>query len=489
MADQYEVGSPDWWLRRLHGKLTALRDPLNTLDRYYTGDQPLRYASSKFREAFGGALDHLSDNWCGIVVDAVEERLNLQGFRIPIDPPAGPAPEGEGAPDLVAAGQEADTDAWTIWQRNDLDAGSQMAHNAALVGGYANLLVWPDAAGLAVITPEAPEETLVETVPGNRRQRAAAIKSWTDDWTGKVFANVYLPDGIYKFVSRQRQVTAGSRVQWEQRPVAGEDWPVRNRLGVVPMVTIANRQRLRDAADSEIRQTMALQDMVNKMVADMLVASEFQAFRQRWATGLEVPADPNTGVPVEPFRAAVDRLWISDSGDTTFGEFAQADLRIFVAAIEMFVQHIATQSRTPPHYFYLAGTFPSGESIKSAETGLVAKTRRRMTHFSDPWEEAMRLAFAVEDDPRKDVFTSQVIWADPESRSEGEHVDALVKLGTLGVPNEVLWERGGFSPQEIARMRAMVAAEADAAAARAPVLALAGTPAAGSSDMMAPGAG
>lgn len=476
MAEQLEPNSPEWWLKRLYAKLAALQAPLQTLDNYYTGQHPLRYASPKFQAAFHGALAHLSDNWCGVVVDAVEERLNPTGIRIPVDPPddkesapvAQETPPGEPAepvePDLVARGIESDREAWDIWQRNNLDAGAQMAHNEALVAGYSNVLVWDDGSGEPQITPESASETYVETVPGSSA-RAAAIKAWRDDWDERVYATVYLPDGIYKFVSTRRVlVGAANTIRWQPRDIEGETWPLPNPLGVVPMVTIPNKQRLRDRADSEIRSTIPLQDIVNKLVADLLVASEFQAFRQRWATGLEIPVDPETNLPVEPFKASIDRLWVSDDKETTFGEFAQADLRIFVAAIEMFVQHVATQSRTPPHYFYLGGTFPSGESIKSAETGLVAKTRRRMTHFSEPWEEVIRLAFAIKDDPRANVYTSQLIWADPESRSEGEHTDALTKLSTIGVPNEILWERWGFTPQEIERMRQMVAAEA----ARAP---------------------
>jgi hypothetical protein len=45
------------------------------------------------------------------------------------------------------------------------------------------------------------------------------------------------------------------------------------------------------------------------------------------------------------------------------------------------------------------------------------------------------------------------MWADPESRSEGELVDALVKLAGLGYPLEVLWEMHGESPQMVERMK------------------------------------
>lgn len=67
----------------------------------------------------------------------------------------------------------------------------------------------------------------------------------------------------------------------------------------------------------------------------------------------------------------------------------------------------------------------------------------------------MRLCFAIEDDPRADVQTAETIWADPESRSEAQHVDALTKLRAIGVPDEQLWEDAGYSPQQIDRFKTM----------------------------------
>jgi hypothetical protein len=126
----------------------------------------------------------------------------------------------------------------------------------------------------------------------------------------------------------------------------------------------------------------------------------------------------------------------------------------------MLVQHVASQTRTPPHYFYLRGQFPSGESIKSAETGLVAKAKRKMRHFGEGWEEVIRLAFSVMNDDRADIVDAETIWGDPESRSESEHIDAVVKKLALGVPQQQLWEDADYTPQQIDRFHAMLREQA-----------------------------
>ena len=461
MSDLYlpvALGDPDPTLRepldllvRLDEKLEARQLSLAYLREYYDGDQALVYQSEKWRRAFGGMFTDFADNWCQLVVDAVEERLNIEGFRF---------------------GDEAgDGDAWDIWQANGLDADSQIAHTDALIYGVAYALVWGDGRDGARITVESAEEVIVEYSAAARRERSAALKRWAND-DGTLIAYLYLPEAVYKFSAGPRSAdisTVGGaavrRAAWRPLEVRGEPWPLPNPLGVVPVVPLINRPRLNvhpahAEGVSEIKQVIPVQDAVNKLLLDMLVASEFGAFRQRWVTGLDIPRDPETNQPVEPFRAAVDRLFMAESPDVRFGEFGATDLAPYVKAVEMLVQHIASQTRTPPHYFYLSGQFPSGESIKSAETGLVAKARRKMRHLSEAWEEVIRLAFAVTGDDRAGYLGAETIWSDPESRTEGEHVDATLKKKALDVPIQQLWEDLGYSPQQIERFRQMLAEQA-----------------------------
>jgi hypothetical protein len=102
----------------------------------------------------------------------------------------------------------------------------------------------------------------------------------------------------------------------------------------------------------------------------------------------------------------------------------------------------------------------AAEAMKAAEAGLVAKVQNRQLHFGESWEAVWRLAFlAAGNEAKARVTDAEVIWRNPEFRTEGQLVDALVKMSTLGVPREALWERWGASPQEIARWKAMQAEE------------------------------
>jgi hypothetical protein len=419
-----EVNSPEWWADRLTAKITKRRPELDRLESYFVGHTPLAYATSRFREEFGSMLAAINDNWTQLVVSAVEERLNVEGFRLGND-------------------ENADTRAWEIWQANRLDADSQVAHTEALKLREAHVIVWkprPDQA--PVITIEHPRHVCVELDPENRSKRLAAAKSWRDQVHGQC-CTVYLPDGIYKFRRGRRG--------WERREVPNEPWPVPNEWGVVPVVPLFNRPGLLVESASEIENILSKQDMINKLMADMIVAAEYSAFRQRWATGVDIPTMPGTNAADDDFISAVNRLWHVAAPDAKFGEFGQTDLSTYVKAIEMLVQHIASQTATPPHYLLTTGVLPSGESLRAAEAPLVAKARRKQRVFGEAWEEVIRIALLMDGT----VVDGQVstIWSDPESRTESEHVDAVMKMKSLDVPTEELWRAVGFSQSEIDRMR------------------------------------
>lgn len=448
MPELENYGEPLWWVRKLEAKLDDDQRHLKRFDDYYEGHHRLAFATAKFQDAFGGMFSAFADNWCDLVVDACEERLNVQGFRL----------------DDVAGDQEA----WRIWQANNLDAESQVAHTEALVHSRAYCIVWPSDNDEPIITIEHPREVVVAHAAGNRKRRLAALKRYVDD-DGYKRATLYMPDAVYKFVSEQKvreDGTSSLGTRWLPLELPDEVWPLPNPMGIVPVVPLVNRRRLLNDGVSELARVIPIQDAVNKMVADMLVASEFGAAPQRWATGLSVPINPVNGQPMPDLLPnLVSRLWTSKSDKTSFGQFPQTDLTIFVAAVEMLVQHIASQTRTPPHYFYLSGQFPSGESIKSAETGLVAKVRRKQRHFGEAWEEVIRLAFLASGDlARATVNHTETLWGDPESRSESEHTDAIVKQKALGVPDVALWEELGKTPQQVERY-----VELTASAARGPM--------------------
>jgi hypothetical protein len=445
------MATPDI-LHRLAFRLDRLEVEHRRLAAYDRGDHPLAFASEKYQTAFGQSLRALADNFCPTVLDAIQERLRVDGFRFGTSP-------------------NADDDAWAIWQDNDLDRDSRSAHRDALLYGRGFVLVWGDDDGDPRVTVESPRQCLTMASPGDRREVIAGFKRYLEfDGTARCF--LYLPDTIIGYVSEGKVAAiddSGSNdpaidprnvgqlttaVNWV------EDSRIDNPLGVVPLVPMHNNPDTLGGAVSEITPLLPLQDALNKLLADLMLASEFSAYRQRWGTGIEVPTDPETNDPIEPFNAAVSRVWISESDQAKFGTFEATQLETYVKAIDTIVTHVCSISRLPAHYISASADRLSGESIKASEAGLVAKCRRKMTDFGEAWEQVLRLSFAVMGDDRANETGAETVWADPEIRTESEHADALVKLSTLNVPDQALWEQWGYSPQEIERFRAMQRAAA-----------------------------
>lgn len=458
-------GSTEWWLRRLSKALADRQARIQKYSDYYAGIQPMAFASAKFREAFGTRFPEFSSNFMALVVDTHRDRLQVQGIR-------------------YGDQKEGDQDAWDWWQRNHLDSESAKLHTESLVKEIAYVLVWPNEQGEPEASIEDPRYVIVESVPGQSWKRRAALKRFVGE-DGFMHAELYLPGVVHKYRSQQ-SISDFSVPGWDR--YVDVQWTLVESVdglpNEVPMIPFPNRPRADGTAESEIKMVLSNQDAINKLRMDALVAAEFAAFRQRWAIGLDIPLDPVTKQPIEPFRSAVDRLWVvppptpeeaDQYGDNLpevkFGEFGQSDVSGLLKQIEQEIQAIASITRTPPHYLINMGTLPSGESLKTVETGLVAKVQDSMLHKGEGWEEVFRVQFAWRDDRRGKVTNAEIIWRDPESRNDAVLTDSVLKQVQMGLPFEKSLEVLGYGPTEILRIMQMREAEELRAAAKAAALA------------------
>lgn len=428
------VGTPLWWLYRLLARLEREKPRLVLLDDYYRGNHPFPYIRDpEVRAEYLALLRSSRSNFVRMVIRAMEQRLRIDGLRL--------RTERDDRPD---------SQTWDIWMANNLDSWSQTAFQVALTQRRAYWSVWYPERGsdVPLIAVEDPTQVYVEHQPGNRTRRAAAVKTWTDDWTGEHLANVYLPDGVWKFRLEQptkvRPYTA-----WIEREPA-----VRNPLGVVPIIPMTHQPGLTTMPDgeSEIDDLLPIQDRINTTLLNRQVAEHLAAFRQKWATGLEIPVDEH-GQPVQTFKAAIDQLWVNEDPQGRYGSFEATDLDNYVKASEQDVQHICVLSFSPRHYFTVQGQAPSGDALKSAEAGLVAKVCRAQRWWNGSVRETLRLARRTVnlDTP----YDAEIVWADPEYQTLGQLVDAMMKLlaGNVVTPGYVL-ERIGVPPSTIARLEA-----------------------------------
>ncbi len=434
-------------------KLADQQPTLRALDAYYEGRQPLAFVAPEVRAQIGDRLPPVVVNWPRIVADSVQRRSSVEGFR-------------------VGAGGEADADLWDIWQDNDLDEWAALGQLDSLVHGRAALLVWTADDGAPRITVESAHEVAFVYRPGTRDIRAG-LKTWDDGDTR--YAVLYLSDQVRWYeaplVAAEGATLSAVDVPWSLVEV------LRNPLGAVPLVPLVNRARLRNRdGESELSDVIPLTDAASKTLTDMMVVSENFAGPRRWATGLEIPnatgARERLQAEVSAYwdNAAKNKTWIAGPG-AEFGQFPEAQLSNFVAAIELLTTQVAAIAGLPPHYLGVHTENPaSADAIRSAEATLVERVRDKHRFWGNAYEQAMRLAVAARDGRRVDQLPAELrrmetAWRDPQTPTVAQSADAAVKLLDAGAIDVVQAQQNvGLSAVQIADIAARRAEAASSAA-------------------------
>lgn len=425
--------TPEEWRDSLLKTLGERRPQHARLRRYYDGVQGLPTAPQTASDTYRRLAQLGMTNMCGLVVDTVNERLRPKGVRL-------------------SENGDADLEVWRrVWQANNLDADWPVGQEEALKIGRGPVLVWPNdptdkTAGVSVTVEDA-DEVIVAYKPGSRRERVAALKCYTDGEYS--YAMVWTPGEVVAWWCEGEEAKDTSNWEWD--PATSGT----NPLGRVPVVEMLSKPSVRGVPAPELsRAVIALQDRINKTMFDTVVASEFGAFPQRYAIGIEVATDPLTGVAINPLTVGPNRTWILEqSKDVTasIGQLAPFPLADLLALADASIKHLASISQTPVYYLLSGLTNIGADSIRAAETGHVAKIIGHQTRFGEAAEEVFRLALIAEGnpDPPPDI---EMVWAPPETRSPAELADAAIKLRTAGWPFEAVARYLGETPSMIARL-------------------------------------
>jgi len=404
-----QPGTPKWWLHRLETELIA-RQPDMQIYRDLVDDnhdQPESAETSlKFRNIAGLATTNLT----GLAVEATAERMSVEGIRVGDEP-------------------DADKDVWdNIWQRSDFDEGSQDAITSALVYSRSIVSVEPPGASeFARLHYEDPRQVVVAHGPNGARR--AALKVFTDEWTGDRFGTLYLPDVIVKMVQANTSTSIIPGVsRWLARDIGREDAVVGNPLGEIPFFELQNK--LTGSVRSEVAPLVIPQRRLNQLIFNTDAVAEYGAFRQKWVTGIEVPRDPATGQPVAPYSASLTSLFVAEQSDVTFGDFNPTDPTGYIKLGQEIAAHMSRLSRVPITYFLSNISNLGGDALALLISGLVLKCQRRVIGYEPALEGAIRLALRTQNDPRANAANIEVKWADMETRSMAQSADAAVKLTT-----------------------------------------------------------
>ncbi|WP_405560694.1 phage portal protein [Streptomyces sp. NBC_01180] len=448
--------TPVQMVERLRAKIARRAAKAERWSDYYDGIHPLKFASPEFSAQSGGLFEGFADNWCQVVVDSSCERLVPTGFRL-----------SDGS---------IDDRAWDAWKRSEADVDIRLSLLDTLITGRSFAYVWkPDGVNTDISFKHV-SEAIVEYVPGQRRKRRACMTVYQDGQYE--FATLITQLNVFRFQRERAKMHAftGSHAGqgswgggWEDRTVdlpVGQSAHGPNPMREVPMVELANRARLLGAPRSEIENVAPLQDATNTLWAHALTAADQVALPARAVLGMDRPTrdvlDENDEVvgeedlPIDRFRS--DRLlWLEKEG-ASIAQFQAADLTNLTSFIQVCVEHISAQTRTPPHYMLGQMVNIGADALAAAESGLVAKAVGYQGTFGADLREVARLEAIASGDPDRaaSLAGGSVVWRDAQFRSEAQYADALTKYKAINVPDEALWERvPGVGPDEIERWKSM----------------------------------
>jgi hypothetical protein len=384
-------------------------------------------------------------NWCRTCADAIEERIDLEGFRLPDK-------------------DTADVELWSIWQGNDMDEESQMGHLDTLVLGRSYECVGsgdagPDAdvvdrePGVPLITVESPFEMIHENDPRTRQPRALA-KVYRDG--ADRLGTLYLPNST-------------SWLRWSAGAGGRRGWVEEDRddhmLGTPPASVLLNRPRVANRYGvSELVDVIPLVDAAARALTNAQVATETLAVPARYVFGAKKEdfVDATTGEPIPAWESYFGRYLAMANEKASAGQFSAADLANFKTIVDHYGTIVAGLKGLPMRYLGLStANPPSAEGIRADEARIVKSAERRHRSWGGGHERTMRIARRFVDggwDPR--LRNLETLWRDPATPTRAQAADAAVKLNQAGIlPLEATWEELGYSATRRRKLREQFAAQ------------------------------
>ena len=406
--------------------------------RYYQGDHDTAI-TDRLKKFLPPRLQ-FRDNFMNVVVDSLSERLTVLGFEV----------ENEAVGEWV----------WELWGRNRMDYTQNVIHTETVMLGDSYLLCDWDEENQRPRWTHQMAEMIVPHYDETNRHIDWASKKWIQrpdiGEEPETRLNLYYSDRVEKYVAH-----GGVWRRW--RDEADESWPVPwvdksgEPLGI-PLIHFRNLPMGSDFGQSEIINVIPMQDLLNKSLIDLTMILDTLAFPQRYTLNVNHGSSRLDILPgsVTEFHSEYD--------GGSVGQWNAATVDSPLKAIEALVQHIAGTTRTPQHLFQIMGGAPSGEALKTAESGLVNKARQRMVNFGNSWEDCIMMAMKVqaafgEAQPEIEEGTIQTTWDDPETRNEQAHLESLRTKMELGITKHQIWRELGYSQDQIDNMEEDATAE------------------------------
>ena len=410
-------------------------------------------------------------NYCDPVVEAPVSRLSIEGLSCD-DPKT-----------LEALNK--------VWKYNRMDAKSIKLHRNAIKKGDAFAQVWPHFPA-GSITPDryeikflTPDIVLPIYESDDSESLTMVRKQWVSfNADGLPMAHKWLfyTDRIERYYYLlNRNITSMtindySRLNWMEDTTDGFPGTIENPYGFIPIIHFRNKEDDSPFGNSELHNAFSIQDGINKLVVDLMRTADFQAFKQRYVTGVEeeeLPLNPDTGQ--RELRSNPGDVWrFGGDGVTnavTVGELESADPTGILSSIDKLVDHLSAVTRTPKSSLQDSeGTASSGFALSKVEAPLLDKVAEKQISFGNSYEDMNRLLIIMMqyhgDLPHsREIPETSTNWRSSTSESAEEKLYGAQRKQILkqnSVISAKQWAlEEGYTEEEIATMQNDIQSESE----------------------------
>lgn len=433
----------------LRNNLVATRVQTRLMNDYYEGMARLAQLGLAIPEELKRFT--VVVNWPRTVVDSIEQRLDVTGFRMP-------------------GADSADAGLWDIWQYNNMDELAGFAHTdaLALARSYACVGTNDVDPQYPLITVESPMEMIAIRDPRTHAVTAAlrlyGQGSGVDVFGAYTNTAEYLDTHATLYLPNKTCWLINQSGEW-----VDEYAPDVHNLGVVPVVPFINRNRATRVTwsiaegVSEMVDVIPIADSASRAITNLQLATETVAVPQKYALGVSKGdfVDGN-GVPLPAWQAYFGSVWANGSKDVSIGQLPSADLTNFETAVNMYSRLASGVSSLPIEYFGLNTVqAPTAEGQRAGETRLIKRAERKQTSYGSSWEAVNRLVLRFRDGEwDSDANRMETLWQDAGTPTQAQVTDAVQKEYVSGLTDwETAQEELGRSPETIARMKIRRAAD------------------------------
>jgi len=397
-------------LEKAFAALSAKSRPYTTLMDYADGNQPLQYSTKRLQEAFENIDTRFSQNWCSVVIDSEIERMNFCGWSL--------------------KDKKATQKLQSIFDRLEISQDAYDIHRSACITRESYAIISKNDDGEIEFNYNDPRLCHIFYLADNPKKIDFACK-WYQD-SGIWHLILYYADRYEYYITSKTDMPTNYKAFKADDP----DKQL-NPYGTVPVFHF----RLSRYSKGDLFNIRTLQDAVNKLFSDMMVASEFCALNQRYVI---------TEAETSTLKNAPNEIWTLPPGSSA-GQFTASGLDNFLNAIDKIANSIAIISRTPKHYFYSAGNVPSGEALLAMESPLTKKVDQRINSFSSTWRKIGAFLLQLEGTTVEPIDITPV-WKPSQSIQPKTEADTAKVWVDATVPLKTALSWAGKTDDEIKQM-------------------------------------